>query len=133
MSRTKKKQPDKATAVSADQAVIAGVDKYFASAQPVRLGGTAFTPAGLKAVFQAEIDALRELTELRAALAQKVADTAVIRDYAFSMRAALRTYILTVYGPDALQMVGDFGMTVPKKRALEAAETEGGSAAKPAG
>ena len=103
----------KTTSVALDRAAIAGVDQYFASVGKLTIAGTDYTPATLKAVLEAEIDAEEALDRSRAAVSQQVAKARTVRKSARTMRSALRKYILGTYGADAVQMLKDFGMKVP--------------------
>ena len=47
-----------------------------------------------------------------------------------TLRTLLKSYILTTYGAAALQMLGDFGMTVPKNRGQKTAEAKAQAQAK---
>jgi hypothetical protein len=103
---------------------IAGVDQYFASVGKLTIAGTDYTPASLKAVLQAEIDAEKALDRSRAAVSQEVATIRPVRATARSMRSGLRKYILGTYGATAVQMLKDFGMKVPAVPGQTSAETK---------
>ena len=121
--------PNNTTALSQDQKVMAGVDKYLANVGQLTFLGTSYTPATLKAVFQGDIDGRNALDTSRAQVKQQVVAMQASRTKVLALRAALRGYILSTYGQQAVQMLQDFGMTVPKARSVSAA-TKAESAAK---
>ena len=106
--------PNKTTALALDQKVLDGVDKYFAKVKTLTVAGTVYTPKALKAVLQADIDAIRSLDSLKAQLAQQVVDADAARAKARDVRRNLKTHILGTYGASALTMLHDFGMNPPK-------------------
>ena len=108
------KEPNKHTALALDQKVIAGVDKYYANAT-LALVGTSLTAAALKAVFQGDVDATNAVDSADAQYKQLVANMHSARAKASAMRQALRDYILATAGAQAVQMLQDFGMQVPKR------------------
>jgi hypothetical protein len=107
-------QPNKNAALVLDQKAMAGVDKYFTSVAKVTIAGNDYTPAQLKAVLQAEVDAVHALDAARGSVNQQVTDTRKASAQARTMRKELRDYILGTYGSSAVQMLEDFGMSVPK-------------------
>jgi hypothetical protein len=117
MSNTNNK-PNKNTALALDQKALAGVDKYFATASTLSIAGTSYTPAALKAVFQADIDATNALDASRAQVKQQVATAHAARAKANAARAGLKAYVLGTSGAAAVTMLEDFGMTVPKPHVL---------------
>jgi hypothetical protein len=110
-----KNSPNKTTARALNQKAVQGIDKYFAKVTSLTIGGVAYTPDTLKAVLEAEIDASDVVDAARAQLQQQVAAPRVARAKAYAVRGSLRTYILGAYGAAAVQMLGDFGMPVPKR------------------
>jgi len=107
-------KPNKTTAKDLDLTAIAGIKKYLSNVPKLTLGGTDYTPATLQAALQAEVDAITVVDGLRSQWMQQVADTAKVRVNARALRALIKKYILTTYGAEALQMLGDFGMKAPK-------------------
>jgi hypothetical protein len=118
------KSPDKNTAQALDQKAIQGVTKYFAKVKNMTIAGTVYTPVALKAVFQAEIDAITALDTSEAQFKQQAADTRTARAKAIVVRAGLRAYILATYGAAAVQVLGDFGMVVPKPLGKRSAQVK---------
>ena len=106
--------PSKTTALALNQKAIKGVDKYLSHTKQLVVGGKTYTPASLKAVLQAEIDRDNAVDESRAQLRQQVVAAGLARANARAIRKWLKTYLLSNFGPDAVQTVEDFGMTVPK-------------------
>jgi hypothetical protein len=129
MNKSNKQKENKPNNLSADQKVIAGVDKYFANVPKITVAGTDYTPATLKAVFQAEIDGESQLDQSRAAVTQEVATMRGVRAKARATRTGLRKCILGTYGATAVQMLQDFGMN-PPKAASKTAETTAESVVK---
>ena len=113
-----------------DQKAIGGVDKYFANVSTLTLAGNAMTPAELKAVLKAEIDALKGVDDLRAALHTALVSARAISAKAQGARKALRAYILGNYGSDAAQMFADFGMNLPKTKSTVPTQAKADAAAK---
>jgi hypothetical protein len=107
--------PNKTTARALNQKAAQGIDKYFAKVGSLTIGGVAYTPDSLKAVLLAEVDASEAVDTTRAQLHQQVATHRTEAAKARSVRGSLRTYILGAYGPAAVQMLGDFGMSAPKR------------------
>ena len=128
MSRTK--QPNKKTALGLDQKAIAAVGKYFANVTKVTLLGTDYTAPTLMGAFQAEVDAVNALDAGQAQMKQQVATTLGVRVKTRALRAALRKFILGAYGATAVQMLEDFGMSLPKNTGPKTAEAKAKAAAK---
>jgi hypothetical protein len=95
-----------------DAGVMAGIDKYIAS--PIMLGGTTYTPAGLKAVFQSQIAALEGNDALRSSLSDAVAKAKAIGKEVDNIYSLLRSTLIGQYGKNAHALLNDFGMTMPK-------------------
>jgi hypothetical protein len=121
---------NKNAALATDQKVVQGVGKHFAKVKSLTLAGTSYTPAALKALFQAEIEANNALDQSRAQLKELVASTLGTRTNASAARKALRMYILGNYGGGAVQVLEDFGMSPPKPKGPRTAEAKAQSAAK---
>ena len=122
--------PNQTVSVVRDKQAILGVDKYLGSAASVQLQGKSVTPSAIKAALQAEIDANEALIAAKAAVRQQVADTKPVRASARSMRAALKKYILSTYGANAIQVFEDFGIPLPKPLGPKSAEAKAKSAEK---
>jgi hypothetical protein len=116
--------PNKNTALALDQKAIQGVNKYFAKAKTLTVAGTSYTPAALKAVLQAEIDAIKALDAAMAQIKQLVAETRAARLEATATRKGLRAHVLGNYGASAVQMLGDFGMAAPKSTGKKTAQVK---------
>jgi hypothetical protein len=115
---------NKQAALALNQKASEGVDKYFSSMKSILIGGTSYTPTSLKAVLQADDDASKSVDTTRAQLRQEVATHRAAKAKARSVRAALKKYILGSYGNVAVQMLGDFGMTVPRTTGHATAEVK---------
>jgi hypothetical protein len=123
-------KPNKTTAKDLDQAAIAGIQKYLASVPKVTLAGVDYTPVTLVGALQTEVDALTALDGAKAQWKQQVADAQKVRVKTRSLRAVLRSYILTTFGQEAIKMLGDFGMKVPKNLGARSAEAKAKAAEK---
>jgi hypothetical protein len=106
--------PNNAHALVMDQKHISGVDKYFASTATLSLAGSNITPAVLKAVFQADIDATHALDAAEAQAKQLRAAQKAARKKANATRLQLKSYIVATAGAAAVQMLEDFGFDAPK-------------------
>lgn len=92
--------------------VIAGVDKDLPNLNSP-LAGVVYTPTTLKAVFQADSDAIDKVAEATAAKAQAVKDARAAHKKTAIVYSALRSYLLALFGREAVAVFGDFGMKVP--------------------
>jgi hypothetical protein len=101
--------------ISRNASVIAGIDKRITG--NVTIGGVAYTPAQLKAVFQGQTTALQtseaahkqwQSDVLAAKAASKAADAAY---------SSLHSYLVGQYGKTAVADLADFGMSAPKTAA----------------
>ena len=106
--------PNKTTALALNKKISEGVDKYFSKVKSLTVGGTTYTPKSLLAVLNAENDASSAVDSTRAQLDAQVVTHRSAKVTAAALRSALKTYILGTYGKKAVQMLGDFGMRVPK-------------------
>jgi hypothetical protein len=91
-----------------------GIDKHFAGVKSVTLGGAPYTPVKLKAVFQANNDAITASDDAHVELkqlvrARKASDKATAR-----VRRLLRSHLIAAYGPEALAILADFGFATPR-------------------
>jgi hypothetical protein len=111
--------PNKTAALQIDQKVIAGVDKYFSAVAKVTVGGTDYTPAALKAVFQADADAQKAADDGRAKQKELVSAQRAARKSMRTLRTQLRTFLLSNYGAGAASMFEDFGFPAPKKATVK--------------
>jgi len=75
------------------------------------------------AVLNAENDAASAVDSTRAQLGGEVATHRTAKAKAFAVRSALKAYILTAYGKGAVQVLADFGMSVPKPTGKQTPET----------
>jgi hypothetical protein len=107
-------QPSKKTALALNQKAIEGIGTYFANVKTLTLAGTSTTPADLKATLQAEIDADNAVDKVEAQYTQQVVAAQLARSKGRAARKALKAYVLGNYGADAVQMLKDLGIPVPK-------------------
>jgi hypothetical protein len=125
-----KSNPNQNTALVLDQKAIDGVTKYLAGVKSLTLASTSYTPATLKAQLQAEMDAVKALNQSRAQYKQQVVATRLARTKGSAVRKALKTYVLSTYGVDAVQVFEDFGMSVPKPTGQRTAKSKAQAADK---
>jgi hypothetical protein len=116
--------PNKTTALALNNKISDGVDKYFSKVKSLTVGGTTFTPKSLVAVLNAENDASSAVDSTRAQLGDQVVTHRTAKAKAKALRSALKVFILGTYGKEAVQMLGDFGMSVPKATGKRTVETK---------
>ena len=97
-----------------DTKIIGAIGTYLGTVTQLTINGTSYTPATLKAVFQAEIDADRATDAAKAMYKQQVTDAETARGNARVTRKALKGYILSTFGPKAVNVLEDFGFSAPK-------------------
>jgi hypothetical protein len=122
--------PSKSTALALNQKSIEGIGKYLAHVKTLTLAGTSYAPKELQAVFQAEIDANKAVDTAEAQYTQQVVAAKLARTKVRVTRKALKGYVLSVYGADAVQMLKDFGIAVPKPLGPKTAESKAQAAGK---
>jgi hypothetical protein len=115
---------NKAQTLSQNKKAIEGVGKWFGKQKSLSLAGESTSPAQLKAVFQAESDALDVVDATRATLAKQMETLREAQANAHSARTNLHAYIVGNYGANAVEMLGDFGMAPAKRRAQPTVETK---------
>ena len=125
-------QPNKQTAQALNQKAIAGIDTYFAHVKTLTLAGPSTTPAALKATLQAEIDADEAADKTHAQYTQQVLAAKLARSNGRTARKNLKAYVLANYGSEAVQMLKDLGIPVPKP-ASRTARSKAQAAEKAAG
>jgi predicted Fe-Mo cluster-binding NifX family protein len=106
--------PNKTTALARNTKISEGVNKHFAKVKSLTVGGDEYTPKSLLAVLAAEDEASSAVDSTRAQLEAQVVTHRSAKVTAGALRSALKVYILGTYGKKAVQMLGDFGMSVPK-------------------
>ena len=97
------------------------------SVASVTLNGKAYTPAAIKAILQAEIDSAKAVELGRATYANQVANARSATASARALRKVLKAYVLSNFGVGAIDVLGAFGISVPKPKgkAPIAAKAEG--------
>jgi hypothetical protein len=106
--------PNKTTALALNKKISEGVDKNFSKVKSLTVGGDEYTPKSLLAVLDAENDASSAVDSTRTQLESQVVTHRTAKAKAAALRSALKVYILGTYGKKAVQILGDFGMSVPK-------------------
>jgi hypothetical protein len=126
------KNNNKAAFKEQDTKVMDGVDSHLATATTLGIGGEQFTPAELKGVFKADLDAMDETDAARTTLKQKVLAQKAARKRAGAVRKNLKAFLIGQNGPGAVQILEDFGFAVPKPLGPKtaSAKAEGASKAK---
>ena len=126
---TKPKQ-DKPTRKDLDQKVMDGVDAHLANLPTLTINGEQFTPATLKAVFQSDIDAMAKTDATRTQLKAEIQVAKAARTRAAVVRKALKAFLIGQFGADAVQLLEDFGFSVPKAPGPKTAKQKAAATAK---
>jgi hypothetical protein len=92
--------------------VIAGIDKRITA--NVTVGGVVYTPAQLKAAFQAQITALQTSEAARKQWESDVVAAKAATKSGNALYASLHSYLVGQYGKTAVAVLADFGMSAPK-------------------
>ena len=116
--------PNKTTALALNKRISEGVDKHLSKVKSLTVGGEEYTPKSLMAVLNAENDAASAVDSTRAQLGDEVVTHRTAKVKAAALRSALKVYILGTYGKKAVQVLGDFGMSVPKSTGKRTVETK---------
>jgi hypothetical protein len=109
-----------------------GVDKHLASLTSIMIGGTAYTNLTLKAVFQADIDATNAADSARTQWRDLVVKAKAARTLAVRARLALKSYLVGLYGKNAVGILEDFGFSPPKSPGKKTAKAKAGAVDKSA-
>jgi hypothetical protein len=99
--------------LAADQKLIAGVQKYVTSTQPLTIGSQSVTPTAIVATLQSRITAGQAVVTAEAARTAAVKANLALRAQTGPFVASLRRYVVAMYeqSPDTLAY---FGLTAPK-------------------
>jgi hypothetical protein len=124
--------PNKKTALALNQQAIQGIEKYLAHVKTLTIAGTVYTPANLKATLQAEIDAENSVTESQAQYRQQVVAAKAARSQGRATRKLIKAYVLTNFGADNVQTLGNFGIPVPKSPGRKTVKSKAEAAEKAA-
>jgi hypothetical protein len=122
--------PNKTTALALNQKAIEGIGKYFAHVKTLTIAGASVTPKDLQATLQAEIDADKAVDESQAQVRQQVVAATLARSKGRAARKSLKAYVLATSGADAVQMLQDFGIPVPKAAGARTAQSKAQAADK---
>jgi hypothetical protein len=104
--------------------VVSGIDKDLAKTPQIQLAGEQFTPSSLKAVFQADNDAIDATDAARAALAKAILDEKATHARTAIVLFGLHSYLLATYGKQAVTILDDFGFKAPKSTATKSVATK---------
>lgn len=120
----------KTTRTARIRAVMAGLAKHYASTNLV-LAGTSFTPAGLQAFLQADVDAITASTAARANWLQAVKGEEDTNSSTDPVLRAIEAQVKAQYGEsqNAGSTLADFGYS-PRKPVVLTAEQLAAKAAK---
>ncbi len=113
---------NKPTVKTRNTGVMAGIDKDITA--PIKLGGTTYTPAELKAVFQAHNTAIDAASALHKQWSDSVQTMDAAAAKADSLFHLLRGALIAQYGPNANAALEAFGMTAPKPRGVKTVKTK---------
>ena len=95
--------------------VNAGIDKRITA--NLTVGGTLYTPAQLKAAFQAQTTALQASEASRKRWESDVVAAKAVSKTVNALYASLQSCLVGQYGKTAVSALADFGMNAPKVRA----------------
>jgi hypothetical protein len=99
-----------------EQKAIFGIDKHFGSATSVTMNGSAHTAAEMKSLLQSHIDSVGTADTAKATWQKAVKDERAARAQALALLRVLKAYLLGTYGPAAVDLLADFGVSAPKPR-----------------
>lgn len=108
--------------ININNKAAAATDKYLSGHPSIALNGKAFTPAELKAALQADSSTLVVAEEARLRYRRLVAESRAARKEALAMHRALKSYLTLLFGPSAVDVLGEFGFT-PKPTPTRSAVT----------
>jgi hypothetical protein len=108
-------RPNKSMAKDRDTQAIFGIDKHLSAVSSLTLDGTAYTPAELKSLLQSDVDSADAATRAKAAWQLAVAGSRTLRARVRKILSALKSYLISVNGRDAVALLADFGFTPPKQ------------------
>jgi hypothetical protein len=103
------------TIIARNNSVTAGIDKRITA--NVTVGGVVYTPAQLKAAFQAQTTALQASEASRKQWESDVVAAKAVSKTVNALYASLHSYLVGQYGKTAVSVLADFGMNVPKTAA----------------
>lgn len=107
---------NRSTTIDRNRKAIAGVLQHYGSATKVVLDGVPHKPADLVKIFQDQIDAIDEANAAKVTFHQKVAAQKAASAAADAVFLALKTRVFSDFKTSA-EIVGEFGMALPKRRA----------------
>jgi hypothetical protein len=115
---------NKPTSKDLDTKAMKGVDKHLASLTTIMIDGTAYTGPTFKAVFQADIDAINAADAAWTQWKDLLVTAKATRATAARARLALKSYLVGLYGPNAVGILEDFGITPPKTPGMKTAKVK---------
>ncbi len=121
---------NKPKAKAQDAKVQSGIDAHLASMPSIVLSGQTYTPAQLKAVYQADSAAIDASDAAHKTWQQKVLDERATNAATAKVNRALRSFVLGYFGEDAVAILGDFGFSAPKPKTAASVATKALAVAK---
>ena len=112
---------NKATLLTQNAKISAGITKNLAAMATITLNGTPYTPAQLIAIYTADSAAITATEAAHKALAQCVLNESSTHAVTAKVTSALRSFLIGYYGAEAVAIIGDFGLTAPKSAATSVA------------
>jgi hypothetical protein len=108
--------PNKPTNKDFDNKAMSGADKHLGGLASMIIGGTSYTLPTLKAVFQADLDAINAADAAATQWKEQVVKAQATRAESARVRSALKAYLIGQYGADAVGVLEDFGFSPPKPK-----------------
>jgi len=106
------------------QTILAGIDKHLSGSASLLIGGQPYTPATLKAVYQAFIAAVTATAPLKGQWHQAVIAEQAALSVMQTATKGLKTYLVSNYGTGAVSVFTDFGLSAPKPTGKTTAKTK---------
>ena len=104
---------NKATLLTQNAKISAGITKNLASMATITLNGTPYTPAQLIAIYTADSAAITATEAAHKTLAQCVLNESSTHAVTAKVTSALRSFLIGYYGAEAVATIGDFGLSPP--------------------
>lgn len=119
---------NKPTVKTRNNGVIAGIDKHVTGGATI--GGDAYTPATLKAVFAEHNVAIDAADALHKQWQDQVNVMRAAAKRAHTVYLLLHSFLLGQYGNDANAVLNDFGMKTPKPKGPKTVKTKSAAVVK---
>jgi hypothetical protein len=116
------------TVKTRNTSVMTGIDKNILT--NVTIGGVTYTPAQLKAEFQAQNTAIDRAEALHKQWKDELLVMTATRAKAGALYQLLRSFLIGQFGTKANAILNDFGMNTPKPRGTTKVKTKAAAADK---